>query len=88
VRNFDEGDYLDAAVSDPRQLAKMTTTRDIPRLFFVITPDEERSEFMRRNEEEQVGNLQGVMRDYLGIKINIPPALAADWPFNTKTGRS
>ncbi|HMF56110.1 MAG TPA: hypothetical protein VK619_07175 [Pyrinomonadaceae bacterium] len=88
VRNFDEGDYLDAAVSDPKQLAKMTATRDIPRLFFVITPDEERSEFFRRNEEEQVGNLQGVMRDYLGIKINIPPALAADWPFNTKTGRS
>src|SRR5256714_3938650 len=88
VRNFDEGDYRDAAVSDRRQLAKMTATRDIPRLFFVITPDEERSEFMRRNEEEQVGNLQGVMRDYLGIKINIPPALAADWPFNTKTGRS
>jgi hypothetical protein len=88
VRNFDEGDYLDAAVSDPKQLAKMTRTHDIPRLFFVITPDEERSEFFRRNEEEQLGNLKGVMRDYLNVKINIESPLAAEWPFKTRNGRS
>lgn len=88
VRNFDEGDYLDRAVSDPKQGNKFTMTRDIPRLFFVLTPDEVRSEFFRRNEEEQVGNLKGVMRDFLKININLESTLAADWPFDTRRGRS
>lgn len=98
VRNFDEGDYLSKAVSDaqvgPQAVATgaasgpATETRDIPRLFFVITPDEGRSEFFRRNEEEQVGNLTGVMRDYLGIKVNLKSPFDVDWPFNTKMGRS
>jgi hypothetical protein len=87
VRNFDEGNYLDTAVSAPAQLAHMTTTRDIPRLFFVITPDEGRSEFLRRNEQEQVDNLRGVMRDYLNLKINIEQALTDNWPFDTTKGR-
>jgi hypothetical protein len=87
VRNFDEGNYLDTAVSTPAQLAHMTTTRDIPRLFFVITPDEGRSEFLRRNEQEQVDNLRGVMRDYLNVKINIEQALTDNWPFDTTRGR-
>jgi hypothetical protein len=63
-------------------------TQDIPRLFFIITPDEGRSEFFRRNEEEQVGNLIGVMRDYLGVKANLKSPFNFDWPFNTRTGRS
>jgi hypothetical protein len=87
VRNFDEGNYLDTAVGNPAQLAQMTTTRDIPRLFFVITPDETRSEFLRRNEQEQVDNLRGVMRDYLNVKINIEQALTDNWPFDTTKGR-
>jgi hypothetical protein len=65
----------------------MTTTRDIPRLFFVITPDEGRSEFLRRSEQEQVDNLRGVMRDYLNLKINIEQALTDNWPFDTTKGR-
>lgn len=87
VRNFDEGDYLDAAVADPQRKG-MTPARAIPRLFFVITPDEGRSEFFRRNEAEQVGNLKGVMRDYLKINLNLPSPLGPSWPFNTRTGRS
>lgn len=87
VRNFDEGNYLDTKVSNPAQLAGMTPTRDIPRLFFVLTPDEERSEFFRRNEQEQVDNLRGVMRDYLNIQINIEQALTDNWPFDTTKGR-
>jgi hypothetical protein len=99
VRNFDEGDYLNKAVADAKMsegpaTAKGETTvapaetRDIPRLFFVITPDEGRSEFLRRNEEEQVGNLTGVLRDYLGIKANLTSPFAVEWPFNTRAGRS
>lgn len=87
VRNFDEGDYLDTSVSNPSQLARMSKTRDIPRLFFVITPDDGRSEFLRRNEQEQVDNLRGVMRDYLNINIKIEAALADNWPFDTTKGR-
>lgn len=87
VRNFDEGNYLDTKVSDPSQLAGMSTTRDIPRLFFVITPDDGRSEFFRRNEQEQVDNLRGVMRDYLNVKINLEQALTDNWPFDTRKGR-
>ena len=96
VRNFDEGDYLDKAVADTKLAQPLSAgkfdapaeTRDIPRLFFIITPDEGRSEFLRRNEEEQVGNLIGVMRDYLGLKVNLKSPFATDWPFNTRTGRS
>jgi hypothetical protein len=97
VRNFDEGDYLDKAVADAKVSeataagkndAPPAQTRDIPRLFFVITPDEGRSEFFRRNEEEQVGNLIGVMRDYLGVKANLKSPFSIEWPFNTRTGRS
>jgi hypothetical protein len=88
VRNFDEGDYLNAAVRDPKAGSNFGTTNDVPRLFFVITPDEERSEFFRRNEEEQVGNLRGVMRDYLRVQINIDSPLSQTWPHNTRLGRS
>ncbi|MDT4897487.1 MAG: hypothetical protein QOH25_2564 [Acidobacteriota bacterium] len=87
VRNFDEGDYLNPGVKNPKE-GSPGTARDIPRLFFVITPDEVRSEFFRRNEEEQVGNLKGVLRDYLDIKVNLESPLAADWPFKTRAGRS
>jgi hypothetical protein len=88
VRNFDEGDYLNAAVRDPKAGGNFGTARDIPRLFFVLTPDEERSEFFRRNEEEQVGNLKGVMRDYLKVNINLDSPLSQVWPHNTRLGRS
>jgi hypothetical protein len=88
VRNFDEGDYLNAGVRNPKE-GSPGATRDIPRLFFVITPDGGfRSEFFRRNEEEQVGNLKGVLRDYLNIKVNLESPLAAEWPFKTRAGRS
>jgi hypothetical protein len=88
VRNFDEGDYLNAGVKNPKE-GSVGSTRDIPRLFFVLTPDDGfRSEFFRRNEEEQVGNLKGVMRDYLNIKVNLESPLASEWPFKTRAGRS
>lgn len=87
VRNFDEGDYLNPGVKNPKE-GTPGATRDIPRLFFVITPDEGRSEFFRRNEEEQMGNLKGVMRDYLNLKINTESPLASEWPFKTRAGRS
>ena len=65
-------------------------TRDIERVFFVIVPTlgEGRSEYIRREEEEQVGNLKGVFRDYLGVKVNIKSPLANDWPHDTRRGRS
>jgi hypothetical protein len=88
VRNFDEGDYLNAAVRDPKAGGSFGTTNDIPRLFFVLTPDEERSEFFRPNEEEQVGNLKGVMRDYLKVNVNLDSPLSRNWPHNTRVGRS
>jgi hypothetical protein len=88
VRNFDEGDYLNKAVADPKEDARIGKAQDIPRLFFVLTPDEVRSEFFRRNEEEQVGNLIGVMRDYLGVKVNITSPFTVEWPHNTRAGRS
>jgi hypothetical protein len=88
VRNFDEGDYLNSAVRDPKAAGNPGTTLDIPRLFFVLTPDEERSEFFRRNEEEQVGNLKGVMRDYLKVNVNLDSPLSQAWPHNTRVGRS
>jgi hypothetical protein len=88
VRNLDEGDYLNGAVRDPKAGSDFGTTRDIPRLFFVLTPDEEGSEFFRRNEEERVGNLKGVMRDYMKVNINIESPLSQTWPHNTRVGRS
>ena len=88
VRNFDEGDYLNPAVKDPKARGTAGMGRDIPRLFFIITPTETRSEFFRRNEEEQVGNFKGVMRDYLNVKVNIESPLAEEWPFKTRAGRS
>jgi hypothetical protein len=88
VRNFDEGDYLNPGVKNPKE-GSPGLGRDIARLFFVITPDDGfRSEFFRRNEEEQVGNLKGVLRDYLDVKVNLESPLAADWPFKTRAGRS
>jgi len=89
VRNFDEGDYLNP-VNDPKQSSKVGATRDIERVFFVIVPTlgEGRSEYIRREEEEQVGNLKGVLRDYLGVKVNIKSPLANDWPHDTRRGRS
>lgn len=89
VRNFDEGDYLNP-VSDPKQSARHTAVRDIERVFFVIVPTlgEGRSEYIRREEEEQVGNLKGVFRDYLGVKVNLKSPLANDWPHDTRRGRS
>jgi hypothetical protein len=88
VRNFDEGDYLNPGVKNPKE-GSVGMTRDIPRLFFIITPDSGfRSEFFRRNEEEQMGNLKGVLRDYLDVKVNLESPLASDWPFKTRTGRS
>jgi hypothetical protein len=88
VRNFDEGDYLNPGVKNPKE-GSVGAARDIPRLFFVITPDEGfRSEFFRRNEEEQMGNLKGVLRDYLDVKVNLESPLAAEWPFKTRAGRS
>jgi hypothetical protein len=88
VRNFDEGDYLNPGVKNPKE-GSPGTARDIPRLFFVITPDGGfRSEFFRRNEEEQIGNLKGVLRDYLDVKVNLESPLASEWPFKTRAGRS
>lgn len=88
VRNFDEGDYLNPGVKNPKE-GGPGAARDIPRLFFVITPDEGvRPEFFRRNEEEQVGNLKGVLRDYLDVKVNLESPLASEWPFKTRAGRS
>jgi hypothetical protein len=87
VRNFDEGDYLNAGVKNPKA-GTPGTGRDISRLFFVLTPDEVRSEFFRRNEAEQLGNLKGVLRDYLNVKVNTESPLASEWPFKTIAGRS
>jgi hypothetical protein len=89
VRNFDEGDYL-KSVREANSGASVTPTREIPRVFFVIVPTlhDGRTEYIRREEEEQVGNLKGVFRDYLNIKVNIHSPLAAEWPFDTRFGRS
>lgn len=87
VRNFDEGDYLNPGVKNPKE-GSPGAARNIPRLFFALTPDEVRSEFFRRSEEEQMGNLKGVMRDYLNVNVNIESPLASEWPFKTRAGRS
>lgn len=89
VRNFDEGDYL-VDMNNPQKMPESFATRPVPRVFFIITPTlhSGRPEYLRRAEEEQVGNLQGVFRDYLGIKVKINSPLAKDWVHNTKKGRS
>ena len=90
VRNFDEGDYL-KSVYEPKNDVKAAWTRPIPRVFFVILPTlfEGRSEYIRREEYEQAGNLKGVIRDYLGVKVNIKtPLTDGDWPHDTRHGRS
>jgi hypothetical protein len=89
VRNFDEGDYL-KPVREPNSGVPVANTREIPRVFFTIIPSRQdgRSEYIRREEEEQVGNLKGVFRDYLNINVNIHSPLANQWPFDTRFGRS
>jgi hypothetical protein len=89
IRNFDEGDYL-RPVREPNSGVELGSTREIPRVFFVIIPTlhDGRSEYIRREEEEQVGNLKGVFRDYLNINVNIHSPLANLWPFDTRFGRS
>ncbi len=89
VRNFDEGNYL-TDMRDPQKNPKDFATNPVPRVFFIITPTlhSGRSEYLRRSELEQVGNLTGVFRDYLGIKVKINSPLGAEWVHNTKKGKS
>lgn len=87
VRDFDEGNYL-LDMNDPKKNPS-TATETVERVFFIITPTlhSGRNEYMRRNELAQVGGLQGVFRDYLGINVKINSPLAADWPLTTKYGK-
>ena len=89
VRNFDEGNYL-TDVNNPQKMPLNFNTNPIPRVFFIITPTlhSGRSEYIRREEDEQVGNMQGVFRDYLGIQVKMNSPLTKDWVHNTKKGRS
>ena len=89
VRNFDEGDYL-VDVSNPQKMPQNFSARRIPRVFFIIIPTLHggRNEYIHREEQEQVGNLKGVFRDYLGIDVKINSPLSMDWVHNTKKGRS
>ncbi len=89
VRNFDEGDYLQS-VQKPTDNYQIVKNRPIPRLFFIITPTlhNGRNEYIHREEMEQVGNLKGVFRDYLGIDVNMSSPLSQDWVHSTKKGRS
>jgi hypothetical protein len=89
VRNYDEGDYL-VSVQNPKEMPKDLYARTIPRVFFIITPTlhSGRNEYIHREEQEQVGNLQGVFRDYLGINVKMNLPLALDWVHGTKKGRS
>ena len=89
VRNFDEGNYL-TDVNNPQKMPLNFNVNPIPRVFFIITPTlhSGRNEYIRREEAEQVGNLQGVFRDYLGIRVKMNSPLAKDWVHNTKKGRS
>jgi hypothetical protein len=89
IRNFDEGDYL-TGVQKPKETPENVSTRKIPRVFFIITPTlhNGRNEYIHREEQEQVGNLKGVFRDYLGINVKMSSPLAIDWVHNTKKGRS
>lgn len=89
VRNFDEGNYL-TDMRDPQKNPNDFATNPVPRVFFIITPTlhSGRPEYIRRGELEQVGNLTGVFRDYLGIKVKINSPLGTDWVHNTKKGKS
>ncbi len=89
VRNFDEGNYL-TDMRNPQKNSKDFATNAVPRVFFIITPTlhSGRPEYMRRGEFEQVGNLQGVFRDYLGIKVKMNSPLAPEWVHDTKKGKS
>ncbi len=89
VRNFDEENYL-TDMRDPQKNSKDFATNPVPRVFFIITPTlhNGRPEYIRRGEAEQVGSLQGVFRDYLGIKVKINSPLVNDWVHNTKKGKS
>ncbi|HMS42639.1 MAG TPA: hypothetical protein PKE69_20585 [Pyrinomonadaceae bacterium] len=89
VRNFDEGNYL-TDMRDPQKNSKDFATNPVPRVFFIITPTlhSGRPEYIKRGELEQVGNLTGVFRDYLGIKVKINSPLASEWVHNTKKGKS
>ena len=89
VRNFDEGDYLQS-VQKPTDDYAVVKNRPIPRVFFIITPTlhNGRNEYIHREEMEQVGNLKGVFRDYLGIDVNMASPLSQDWVHDTKNGRS
>jgi hypothetical protein len=89
IRNFDEGNYL-TDIRDPQKNSTDFATNPVPRVFFIITPTlhSGRPEYIRRGELEQVGSLQGVFRDYLGIKVKINSPLASDWVHNTKKGKS
>ncbi len=89
VRNYDEGDYL-TSLQKPKYAPGNPQSRPIPRVFFIITPTlhSGRNEYIHREEQEQVGNLQGVFRDYLGIQIKMNLPLALDWVHDTRKGRS
>lgn len=89
IRNFDEGNYL-TDMRDPQKNSKDFAVNPVPRVFFIITPTlhSGRPEYIRRGELEQVGSLQGVFRDYLGINVKINSPLAPVWVHNTKKGKS
>ena len=89
VRNFDEGNYM-TDMRDPQKNPKDFATNPVPRVFFIITPTlhSGRPEYIRRGELEQVGSLQGVFRDFLGINVKINSPLGANWVHNTKKGKS
>ena len=89
VRNFDEGDYL-VSVQKPGEKAEKVSSRPIKRVFFIITPTlhSGRTEYIHREEQEQVGNLKGVFRDYLSIDVKMASPLSLDWVHGTKKGRS
>ena len=75
---------------NPQKNSKDFATDPVERVFFIITPTlhSGRNEYMRRGEMEQVGSLQGAIRDYLGIKVKINSPLAKDWVHNTKKGKN
>jgi hypothetical protein len=89
IRDYDEGDYL-VSVNDPKAGPERFYTRPVERVFFIVTPTlhNGRNEYIRRAEREQVSNLQGVFRDYLGIRVWFDSALSGDWVHNTRFGRS
>jgi hypothetical protein len=89
VRNFDEGGYLNQAVANPSQGNDFGSTARVGTVFFVVvpTPDEGRSGYLALVEQEQVASLRGAIRDYLGLRINIPSPLAEDWPYDTRVGK-